>query len=62
MPDKYRVKISIHRLTPRKGEKVKPGFDLNKQVNADSFREAYDRVAKVADTVIEGLDQDWPNG
>jgi len=62
MTDKYLVRISIHRLTPRKGELARPGFDLDKQVSAENFREAYDRVAEVANIVIEGLDKDWPNG
>lgn len=61
MSEKYRVKISVHRVSARKGEKVRPGFDLDKQVNADSFREAYDRVAKAAETIIGGLDNNLIN-
>lgn len=62
MADRYRVKISVKRINKHKGERVKPGFDLQEEVHADTFSEAYNRVAKVALTLVAGLDQEDNDG
>lgn len=62
MRERYRVKIAIKRLTKRKDEHTRPGFDVTEEVVAESFTEAFDFASKVASVIVDGLDERGEHG